>query len=60
MPKTTVLIASDAAIRFGYEAPFCSVVNTIIEVRFVTVETEISAAWKWFTIHWLVRKRFWK
>jgi hypothetical protein len=46
---------SDEVILFGYDAPFCNLVSTTIAVRFVTVETEISAAWKWFKIHSLVR-----
>ena len=51
---------SDVDILLGYEAFFCIFVRASIEPKFVTVETDISAAWKWFRIHWFERKRCWK
>lgn len=58
--NTVVLIDKDVDIRRGYDAPSCSLVKTMIDPKLVTVDTEISAAWKWLRIHWFEPKRFWK
>ncbi|KAI7205901.1 hypothetical protein KC324_g41 [Hortaea werneckii] len=55
-----ILMIRELTIRLGYDAFACSLVRTSIEPRFVTVETEISAAWKLSKIHLLLWKRCWK
>ena len=50
----------DAIMRFGYEAFFWSFVRRIMEPRFVTVETEMMADWKWVRIQSELEKRAWK
>ena len=58
--KVIMLIIREAMMRFGYDAPTCRRVKMSMAPRFVTVETEISAAWKCSRIQGESAKRDWK
>jgi hypothetical protein len=49
--KQMIFMQRDETIRYGYDAFFCNLVSASMEPRLVSVETDISADWKWVKIH---------